>query len=157
LNELWEIENLLMENVPGPNSPSIEELPDESSALSIQTCPTCGGRLSEISCHEPIEFRCDFGHTFTTTTLVGEQSSKTSQSIWKALRALREKHMLLTRLADDARASNLPEMAEQYESDANGALIQSDLLNQLISKLDTKQAIPLLPVVSVRQVIFSCA
>ena len=125
-----------MENGSNSDAPSTEGLPDEFDTLSTQSCPTCGGRLWEMPCREPIEFHCDFGHTFTSTTLVSEQSTKTSQLIWKALRALREKHMLLIRLADDARASNLPEMAEQYESAAHSALSQSDILQQLVVKLD---------------------
>jgi two-component system chemotaxis response regulator CheB len=105
-------------------------------AMSTQTCPVCGSGLWESAHLQEMQYRCEFGHIFTASTLVCEQSVKTSNLIWVALRALHEKQTLSMRLASDVMAHGWAERAEEYALAANVGRSHSEKVRQVLGALD---------------------
>jgi two-component system chemotaxis response regulator CheB len=65
------------------------------------TCPDCGGGLNEIS-QQPLRYRCHTGHAFTALALEQAQAELADQALWNGLRVMRERELLLLRLASAA-------------------------------------------------------
>jgi two-component system chemotaxis response regulator CheB len=66
---------------------------------STLTCPDCGGNLWEMKDHRPLRYRCHTGHAFSPVSLARAQQDVAEQALWSAVRALREREILLRRLA----------------------------------------------------------
>ena len=77
---------------------------DQLAKPSTYTCPECNGTLWELHDRRPRRFRCHTGHAYTERSLISFQSELVENSVWFAMRALQEKHMLLTRMAEEALA-----------------------------------------------------
>ena len=63
------------------------------------TCPDCGGGLWEVQNARPLRYRCHVGHAYTALSLQDAQKGASEEALWSAMRALREREMLLRRLA----------------------------------------------------------
>lgn len=63
------------------------------------TCPDCGGGLWEVQRARPLRYRCHVGHAYTALSLQDAQKSASEEALWSAMRALREREMLLRRVA----------------------------------------------------------
>jgi two-component system chemotaxis response regulator CheB len=87
---------------------------EQPEMMPTQTCPNCGGRLWESAQFQELQYRCELGHCFTASALVHEQSIKTSNLIWAAIRAVNEKRTLFKRLASNAMAHRWADSAEDY-------------------------------------------
>jgi two-component system, chemotaxis family, protein-glutamate methylesterase/glutaminase len=72
---------------------------------SALTCPECGGGLWEMSDTRPLRYRCHTGHAFSALSLAQAQTDSAEHTLWSSLRALREREMLLRRLASIASAT----------------------------------------------------
>jgi hypothetical protein len=81
---------------------------------STQTCPTCIGGLSELAQAQELQYRCEFGHRFTASALVHEQTVKTSNLVGATFRAVYETQTLSKRLASNAMAHRWAERADAY-------------------------------------------
>jgi two-component system, chemotaxis family, protein-glutamate methylesterase/glutaminase len=69
------------------------------------TCPECGGGLWEMKETKPLRYRCHTGHAYGALTLGHSQKESTEQSLWATVRGLREREMLLRRMASIAEAT----------------------------------------------------
>lgn len=74
----------------------------EPSAL---TCPDCGGGLWELKDTKPLRYRCHTGHGFTAASLDAAQTETAEHALWRGVRALQERELLLRRLASVADAT----------------------------------------------------
>lgn len=75
---------------------------DNLSAIgtpSSLTCPDCGGSLWEMKQDQPLRYRCHTGHAFTALSLQAAQREASEQALWQGVRALRERELLLRRVA----------------------------------------------------------
>lgn len=63
------------------------------------TCPDCGGGLWEVQEARPLRYRCHVGHAYTALSLEDAQKTASEEALWSAMRALREREMLLRRMA----------------------------------------------------------
>jgi two-component system chemotaxis response regulator CheB len=63
------------------------------------TCPECGGGLWEMNETRPPRYRCHTGHAYGALSLGQSQKESTEQSLWATIRGLREREMLLRRMA----------------------------------------------------------
>jgi two-component system, chemotaxis family, protein-glutamate methylesterase/glutaminase len=63
------------------------------------TCPECGGGLWEMKETKPLRYRCHTGHAYGALSLGRSQKESTEQSLWSTIRGLREREMLLRRMA----------------------------------------------------------
>lgn len=102
---------------------------------STFTCPECNGTLWELNHQRPKRFRCHTGHAYTERSLIAFQGDLVENSIWFAMRALQEKHMLLTRMANDALAQKRTKEADKYHLVAEKAQQGAEVLRRLISEL----------------------
>ena len=105
---------------------------------STFTCPECNGTLWELNDQRPKRFRCHTGHAYTERSLIAFQANLVENSVWFAMRALQEKHMLLARMADDALAQKRPEAANDYHLEAVKAQLSAEVLRRLIHELPDK-------------------
>ena len=66
---------------------------------TVFTCPDCGGGLWEMNDKRPLRYRCHTGHAFTARSLRSLQSEVAEHAMWSSVRALKERELLLRRLA----------------------------------------------------------
>lgn len=72
---------------------------------SPMTCPDCGGGLWEMKDQKPLRYRCHTGHAYSSLSLAVSQRDAAEHALWSGVRALREREMLLRRLANVADAT----------------------------------------------------
>jgi len=85
---------------------------------STVTCPECHGVLSEVKAEGPLRYRCQIGHAYTAEAVAASQQPQIDEALRIALRMMEERHTLVTRMAQDARASGRGAVAELYEGRA---------------------------------------
>jgi two-component system chemotaxis response regulator CheB len=66
---------------------------------STITCPDCGGSLWEMNAPQPLRYRCHTGHAYSALALERSQVENTERELWRTIRTLRERQMLLRRVA----------------------------------------------------------
>lgn len=84
----------------------------DPSAIS---CPDCQGVLSEVRDEQPLRYRCQIGHAMTAEVLQAGTDGVV-QAMRLALRIMEERLTLVTRMAEDARATGRHTVAELYEA-----------------------------------------
>lgn len=94
------------------------ETEDQLGKRSNITCPECSGPLWEMQDPQLARFRCHTGHAYSLQSLGSAQVNEIEQSLWTAMRALRERASTLRRLAKRARD---PEGRRQWEERADEA------------------------------------
>jgi two-component system chemotaxis response regulator CheB len=101
---------------------------------STLTCPDCGGSLWEIKKVHPLRYRCHTGHAFTARNLENAQAQDAEHSLWSSLRSLKEREMLLRRLATVAQGLGDAAQAEVGRNQADKVHAQAELLTRLIAQ-----------------------
>jgi two-component system chemotaxis response regulator CheB len=107
---------------------------------STLTCPDCGGSLWELKDSKPLRYRCHTGHAFTAGTLQHAQKQTAEHSLWSSVRALRERELLLRRLATVAQATGDPAQAEVGRRQADRVKAQAEQLASLATSDEVKGA-----------------
>jgi two-component system, chemotaxis family, protein-glutamate methylesterase/glutaminase len=98
------------------------------------TCPSCGGVLSELKAANPLRFRCQVGHAFTSDSLAKEQEGRVDEALRVALRIIQERAELVRRMAEDARNSGRLAVAQIYQSRAVEYLSYADMIRRVMLK-----------------------
>jgi two-component system, chemotaxis family, protein-glutamate methylesterase/glutaminase len=98
---------------------------------SSLTCPECGGGLWELKRPKPLRYRCHTGHAYTALSLDHAQSENAEHALWSSVRALREREMLLRRLARVAQATGDLTQAEAGQRQADRVRAQAEQLERL--------------------------
>lgn len=112
-----------------------EDLMEHVNAIgspSNLSCPDCGGTLWEVSDGSLLRYRCHTGHAFSGRSLAHNQMETAENSLRASIRALREREVLLRRLAQVARTQGDLTQALAGESEADLLLEQSERLIRLI-------------------------
>jgi two-component system, chemotaxis family, protein-glutamate methylesterase/glutaminase len=99
------------------------EMLEGIAAPSPLTCPECGGGLWEIKQSKPLRYRCHTGHAYGAVSLARAQKESAEQSLWSTVRGLREREMLLRRMAAIAEATG-------DASQARAGLAQAERLRE---------------------------
>jgi two-component system, chemotaxis family, protein-glutamate methylesterase/glutaminase len=107
---------------------------NEIAQPSGLTCPDCGGGLWELDDQKPLRFRCHTGHAFSALSLADSQRASAEAHLWNGVRALREREMLLRRLAVVSRGNGQHEQARTQEALADRVAEQSDRLERMIEE-----------------------
>ena len=107
---------------------------ERRGAVSVFTCPECGGSLWQVDEKNLLRFNCHVGHTYLGEALLGEQSEALEAALWTAVRTFKEKVVLARQLAATARERGDAQSVERFEDQARvaerySALIQQYLLN----------------------------
>jgi two-component system chemotaxis response regulator CheB len=82
----------------------------------------------EVAESKPLRYRCHTGHAFTSVSLARAQKDAAEEALWNGIRALREREILLRRLAGIAEATG--DMAQ-----AQAGLAQAERLKQQVHRL----------------------
>lgn len=101
---------------------------------SAFACPDCHGVLWEVREGDLVRFRCRVGHAYLPQALSVAQSEALEESLWIALRALRENSALSTRLATRARTRHMTQMASNYEVRAREAAQRAAVIEEVLKR-----------------------
>jgi two-component system, chemotaxis family, protein-glutamate methylesterase/glutaminase len=108
---------------------------DEVGRRSLFTCPECSGALWEVEEGQHVHFRCHVGHAFSGEVLVDAQISNVEQSLWSALRALKESAALDERLADRSEQHGLTDAARIHRTNAGQKREQAKQVQDFLARL----------------------
>jgi two-component system chemotaxis response regulator CheB len=78
----------------------------EIGTPSQYTCPDCSGTLYQMQDSRFPRYRCRTGHTYAELTLTANQRVSAEESLWAAMRSLREKSELLHQRAQSRSKSD---------------------------------------------------
>jgi two-component system, chemotaxis family, protein-glutamate methylesterase/glutaminase len=105
---------------------------DRFGKRTVFSCPECNGALWELE-EGTLQFRCHVGHGYSPDSLKLAQSASIEQSLWSAIRALKESAALDERLAERSAEHRLEKAAEQHRQNANAKLKQVEQLQQFLA------------------------
>jgi two-component system chemotaxis response regulator CheB len=115
---------------------TVEDLKNIATPSTL-TCPDCGGSLWEMKEAKPLRYRCHTGHAYTSLSLAGAQKESAEQTLWSSVRALREREMLLRRMANVATAMGDSAQAAAGEAHANRIKQQAEALQEFAESAPT--------------------
>jgi two-component system, chemotaxis family, protein-glutamate methylesterase/glutaminase len=115
---------------------TLEDLAAVAKPSSL-TCPECGGGLWELKDTRPLRYRCHTGHGFSARSLDSAQAEQAEHSIWSSVRALRERELLLRRLAGVAESTGDAVQAEAGRQQADLVRAQAEQLSRLVESRST--------------------
>ncbi|HEX2544849.1 MAG TPA: chemotaxis protein CheB [Ramlibacter sp.] len=98
---------------------------------SLLTCPDCGGGLWEMKDQKPLRYRCHTGHAYGALSLQAAQKESAEHALWSTVRALREREILLRRLAGIAAATGDSAQASAGQAQADRLSRQIETLQEL--------------------------
>jgi two-component system chemotaxis response regulator CheB len=107
---------------------------DQIGRRSVFSCPECNGALWELD-EGVLQYRCHVGHAYSGESLKEAQSATVEQSLWSAVRALKESAALDARLAERANQHNLDQAAEKYRQSASEKTEQIAHLQEFLGTL----------------------
>ena len=82
---------------------------------SAISCPDCSGVLSEMTDQQPLRYRCQIGHAYTAEVLAAH-IDEVDEAVRVAMRVMEERVTLVERMAQDARETGRPAVAELYDA-----------------------------------------
>jgi two-component system chemotaxis response regulator CheB len=112
---------------------------DEVARRTVFSCPECNGALWELE-EGVLQYRCHVGHMFSSESLKHAQGASIEQSLWSALRALKESAALDQRLAARALEHQLDQAAERYRESASMKMEQVAHLQQFLATLQIEKS-----------------
>jgi two-component system chemotaxis response regulator CheB len=102
---------------------------DRSGGTSLTSvCPECGGVLTEHHRAGVLQWECHVGHRYSPRSLADAQGVRVEQALWTAVRMLRDRSALLSRMADHAEARNQPRSAQRFRRQSQDAFDQADVV-----------------------------
>jgi two-component system chemotaxis response regulator CheB len=123
-------ERLLREQAASQGDEPMKELEVLGSQAGI-TCPECGGGLWELKETRPLRYRCHTGHAFSARSLDHAQGAALDQSLMNSFRHLREREMLLRRLAGVAEATGDMAQAQAGRRAAERVAAQAEEIERM--------------------------
>ena len=130
-------EALLFENTMAQGMAPVEHTMEKLAhiaAPSTLTCPECGGALWEMKDAAPLRYRCHTGHGFGAASLAKVQSDMSEHALWASIRALREREMLLRRMADIAEATGDSPQAQAGRRQADRVREQAQQMSAMVER-----------------------
>jgi two-component system chemotaxis response regulator CheB len=100
---------------------------------SSLTCPDCGGSLWEMKDVKPLRYRCHTGHAYSSISLERAQQDSGELALRSSVRALREREMLLRRVAAIATATGEPAQATAGLAHADRLRTQIESLTAMVN------------------------
>jgi two-component system chemotaxis response regulator CheB len=116
---------------------------DRPGQPSVFGCPDCGGTLWELQDGDLIRFRCRVGHAWTANGLMARQSEGIETALWTALRALEERAVLCTRVAERMTRRGLGASAARFEQQSDDSRRRAAILREVLVSEPTSNDEPL--------------
>ena len=107
--------------------------------ISTLTCPECGGTLWELHEGKVLRFLCHTGHEFSSANLGEAQHTVVENAMWVALRALKERAMLLKKLASGARRARHSHSEKRYRTEEREVRAQADTIQMALFPPPSRQ------------------
>lgn len=104
---------------------------------STLTCPDCGGSLWEVRDARPLRYRCHTGHAYSSVSLGRAQQEGAELTLRSGVRALREREILLRRVASIAEATG--DTAQAAAARAHADRLQEQMRRLVEMADDRKQ------------------
>lgn len=95
-------------------------------------CPECGGVMWEDRKGTLKRLQCHIGQAFSIESFLEGQAEEIEHMLWAVLRTLKERATLTRQMADEARNSNQLLLIQQFEAQAQQALQQAKLIQQVL-------------------------
>jgi two-component system, chemotaxis family, protein-glutamate methylesterase/glutaminase len=95
-------------------SEALRKIADPSTIV----CPDCNGVMSEVRGEHPLRYRCQIGHARTAESLL-TVNPQIDEAVRVAMRMMEERLTLVTRMAQEARDTGRPAVAELYQARAD--------------------------------------
>jgi two-component system chemotaxis response regulator CheB len=86
------------------------------------TCPQCGGVLWEEVDGRLTMYRCRAGHGYSANSLLAVQAEGLDSAIWRPIRMLHERGVVLRRLSERASSQGRLRSARYFEEQSDAAL-----------------------------------
>lgn len=96
------------------------------------SCPECNGPLWAFREGKQMQYSCHVGHSYTGNGLDGAQKLSIEQSLWSAVRALKENAALHERLAGSSRDAGLNALAAVHAKNAQEKLREAAQVQALL-------------------------
>jgi two-component system, chemotaxis family, protein-glutamate methylesterase/glutaminase len=112
---------------------AIDELQRRGSPSAF-ACPDCHGVLWELHDGDLVRYRCRVGHAYLPQSLSVAQSDRLEESLWVALRTLKESSALSRRLAARARERRMLQVVATYEARAADAEQRAAVIEEILKR-----------------------
>jgi two-component system, chemotaxis family, protein-glutamate methylesterase/glutaminase len=106
---------------------------DQIGTRSALVCPECHGAMWDMKMKPP-RFRCHTGHAYSALTLLKLQTDEIEESIWAAIRALKDKEAMLRRLIQNAHEQQRLTAVAEYEQSCEQIRAHSERLKSLVAQ-----------------------
>jgi two-component system chemotaxis response regulator CheB len=121
--------------------PQVEDM-DRIGKRTVFTCPECNGALWEVEAGGQSEFRCHVGHAYSPRVLASEQNLVFEQSLWSAIRALKESAAMDERLASRSAELGLERATQAHRANAEDKHNEVAKLMELFEHLKSASLFP---------------
>jgi two-component system, chemotaxis family, protein-glutamate methylesterase/glutaminase len=92
------------------------------------TCPECHGALAALKEGGRVRYRCHTGHAFSVDSLIDALSASIDESLWSAIRGIKENVLLLNQLGNHFVEKQQPALASLFFHKATHAETRMDLV-----------------------------
>ncbi len=109
-----------------------QERGQRRGALTVYTCPECGGSLWQVDEKELVQFRCHVGHVYHGEALLAEQAEILEAALWTAVRTFKDRAVLARQLAEQERGRSNWAAAERFDEESRRAQQYSDSIQRYL-------------------------
>ena len=103
-------------------------------------CPECHGALGQIDEGNGMRFRCHSGHAYSEDALAYFMTDDVARALAGALRALQERAMFFSRMADTWREAQNHQLVKRYTDRADEITGQARVIQELLVRQVRKAA-----------------
>lgn len=96
------------------------------------TCPECHGVLTAIAEGTVKRYRCHTGHAFSMDTLLTAMTEYIEETLWTAIRSIKETTMLMNNVGDHFAEHNNPKLAALYFKKAKEAEQRAKVVRDVV-------------------------
>jgi two-component system chemotaxis response regulator CheB len=105
---------------------------DRRGAISVFTCPECGGSLWQVDEKNVVRFRCHVGHAYNGEALLAEQNEILEAALWTAVRTFKDRTILARQLAHQERQRGNQDAATRFDDQAQQAERYGNSIHQYL-------------------------
>ena len=114
------------------NETGIEPAVFSLGNLTPFTCPECHGVLTAITEGNLKRYRCHTGHAFSADTLLAAMTEHIEETLWSAIRSIKETTMLLNTIGDHFADHNNAKLAALYFKKAQEATQRAKVVRDVV-------------------------